>query len=126
MDHTVLYRNIFSLVLISCFIKTLPLKEQHTRCGENDVHKGFCSSAFPRKSRSSCSSPRLLTLGLRCFSYSLFSAAVSDQAIGPSTPRLCLLMFKSSPVPSPALCSATSTKHMQERWNFSCLTLPIS
>lgn len=70
---------------------------------------------FPGRAVAAAPLPWLLSLGLHCSHYSLFSAAMSDQAIGPSTPRLCLLMFESSPIPTPALSSATSTKHMQGR-----------
>lgn len=113
MDCTVLFRNMFSLALISCFIKTHPLKEQHTGWGKSGVQKGFSSLAFRKRSNSSCSSPlaarcRIALLsGLSCRvrsgHWSVFSKAVPAHV-------------ESSPIPTLALSSVTSTKHMQERW----------
>lgn len=70
---------------------------------------------FPRRAVAAAPLPWLLAVGSCCSHYSLFLGAVSDQAISPSTPRLCLLMFESSPMPTPALSSVTSTKRMQGR-----------
>lgn len=112
MDCTVLFRNIFSLVLISDFIKTHPLKEQHTGRGKNDVQKGLSFLDFPKRSSSSCSSPlaarcriallSVLSCRVRSGHWSIFSKAVPAHV-------------ESSPIPTLALSSVTSTKHMQER-----------
>lgn len=77
--------------------------------------KASAPQPFSRRAVAAAPLLWLLTVGSRCSHYSVFPAAVSDQAIGPSTPGLCLLLFESSPIPTPALSSVTSTKRIQGR-----------
>lgn len=81
--------------------------------------KASTPQAFPRRDAASAALPWLFAVGSCCSHYSLFSAAVSDQAIGPSTAGLCLLMFESSSTP---LLHQTHAKKI----NFSCLSHSMS
>lgn len=114
MDHIVLYGNSFGLILIY-YIKIHPWKVQHTGWGGMVFTKASAPQPFPRRDVASARLPWLLAVGSCCSRCSLFSAAMSDQAIGPSTPGLCLLVFELIHT-TPALSSVTSTKCMQRRW----------
>lgn len=78
--------------------------------------KASAPRPFLRRAVAAAPLPWLLTVGPCCSHYSLFSAAVSDQAIGPSSPGLCLLMFETShiPTPTPALSYVTPNTRKED------------